>query len=131
MDTRQLAVRRVEQGRRDGSAYTFACIFFTGLVGIILYLQQQPSQAPVAIVEHVRPLQPIGEALAAARPSVEAAPDALAVSTATKSAGRQPEPRRAPEEHESMQPMAVLNRERARVSRALGCLKQQDRLRTE
>ena len=118
MDTRKLTARRIAQandGRPGCPTVAFVCCVALPLV--VLYTQQQqPVQdAPLAIIESVRPLEPIG-----GRPHAAVLPAAAAVlpSTSPTAAAQQPLPTSTAlvrAEHESAQPMAVLNRERART----------------
>ena len=130
MDTRQLAFQRVARAREGGGGGCACVLFggFTSLILLVMYVQQQPSKAAISIVERVRPLQSVGrfpsalsqlpsvalKAVIAAAPATEdvkaviaATADVTSVKEAALGSGQ---------EHLSSQPMAILNRERARVS---------------
>jgi hypothetical protein len=117
LGTRSLAERRVAASQSSSPLCpAFMCCIVVPL--IVLYMQQSHAapQAPVTIIESVKSLQPIADdstqpppARAATRPARSAVVERVP-SSAVDAAQSGPVA-----EHESMQPMAVLNRERAKA----------------
>ena len=119
-DTRALTQRRIAAARTDNggcSGGTIAFVTCVALPLIFLYSQQgnqQPAR-PLLIVENIHPLTDLHSSTAAPKAASSPSPQQPRASTGDVLQSTPSQTAVALAEHESAQPMAVLNRERAKA----------------